>query len=167
MCANKSDFLLPRQLTIRALLGVSSDDAIFNFNLRGSKSVAMVTQTSNGYNVYDERRNYRKNYSQSNKFYNYVAICILLLKVQDDLQYLRAAANAGESSVDVKTLDMVLNRTEQGIQAIAERVVHSTHDQITSLPAVAPRGRSKDTSSINSHPHPHPRDHKKHRCNYY
>ena len=94
------------------------------------------------------------------ELYNHVANCIIL-KVQDDLQYLRAAANAGESSVDVKTLDMVLNRTEQGIQAIAERVVHSTHDQITTLPTVAQRGHSKDTSSINSHPHP--RDHKKHR----
>lgn len=72
------------------------------------------------------------------------------MKVQDDLQYLRAAANRGfvaddgDKSTDMKTVDMVIARTELGIQAVAERVLQSTHDHISTLPAVARKGKSKD-----------------------
>ena len=72
------------------------------------------------------------------------------MKVQDDLQYLRAAANRGfaaddsDKSTDLKTVDMVIARTEQGIQAVAERVLQSTHDHISTLPAVARKGKTKD-----------------------
>lgn len=72
--------------------------------------------------------------------------------MQDDLQYLRAAAakgfaDEGERSADLKTLDMVISRTEQGIQAVAEKVLQSTHDHIDTLPAVARRANSKDVKS--------------------
>lgn len=74
-----------------------------------------------------------------------------MTKVQDDLQYLRAAATKGFSeegcptSVDLETLDMVITRTEQGMQAVAEKVLHSTDDHITTLPAVARRSKDLNT----------------------
>lgn len=70
------------------------------------------------------------------------------MEVQDDLQYLRAATTRGftesDRDVDLRALDMVLNRTEQGIQAVAEKVLQSTHDHITTLPAVARTGNATD-----------------------
>lgn len=60
------------------------------------------------------------------------------------MQYLRAAATRGfaetgegDTSVDLETVKMVLARTEQGMHTVAEKVLHSTHDNITTLPAVA------------------------------
>ena len=68
-------------------------------------------------------------------------------KVQDDLQYLRDAATKGFASdvgsIDLETLDEVITRTEQGVQAVAEKVLHSSQNHITTLPAVA---RKKETN---------------------
>ena len=69
----------------------------------------------------------------------------LILQVQDDLEYLRAAARggrggeseAGLDGVDAETLEMILARTQQGMQAVAEQVLQTTQDKITTLPAVA------------------------------
>jgi hypothetical protein len=48
---------------------------------------------------------------------------------------------------------MVIARTEQGIQAVAERVLQSTHDHISTLPAVAPRGSAKEKVLIRRRKH--------------
>lgn len=76
------------------------------------------------------------------------------------MQYLRAAATRGfadgERSTNLKTLDMVITRTEEGLQAVAEKVLQSTHDHIGTLPAVARTGNFRD---VKSDPHRY----KKHR----
>lgn len=77
------------------------------------------------------------------------------------MQYLRAAAirglvdsgaGEGDASVDMEALDMVIARTEQGMQAVAEKVLQSTHDHITTLPAVARREHAKQVS-MKADPH--------------
>ena len=71
--------------------------------------------------------------------------------MQDDIQCLRAAvARAGEGELDLQTLDLAIARTERGVQAAAEKVVHAGHSTVETLPAVtqqrekhaAPEGRS-------------------------
>ena len=44
---------------------------------------------------------------------------------------------------------MVLNRTEQGVQVVAEKVLQSTQDRIATLPAVARRATSSNKSDQN------------------
>ena len=82
-------------------------------------------------------------------------------QVQDDLQYLQAAANRGvfaeqadgEATVDLDTLKMVLARTEKGMQTVAEKVLHSTQDNISTLPAVA-RKAAADNIQTDAHTKP-------------
>lgn len=71
--------------------------------------------------------------------------------MQDDLEYLRAAAakgftepGEGDAAVDLEMLKMVLARTEQGMQTVAEKVLHSRYDSITTLPAVARKVHTKE-----------------------
>jgi len=84
----------------------------------------------------------------------------MFIQVQDDLQYLRTATTRGlaDSSggeghrpVDLETLDMVIARTEEGMKAVAEKVLNSAHDDIVTLPAVARRENLNEISIKSKH----------------
>lgn len=82
---------------------------------------------------------------------------IIQFKVQDDLQYLRDAAAKGFAgdvgSVDLQTLDVVITRTEQGVQAVAEKILHSAQNHITTLPAVARKKETNGKAETDIHTH--------------
>lgn len=65
--------------------------------------------------------------------------------MQDDLDYLRDAtrgrAGEGDAGMDADTLNMVIARTQQGMQTVAERVLQTTQDKIATLPAIARRSK--------------------------
>lgn len=81
----------------------------------------------------------------------------LLMQVQDDLQYLYAAAlGLSGPGVDLETLNklkMVLGRTEKGMQTVAEKVLHSANDNVMTLPTVA-RKADTEEDSIQKYPKP-------------
>ena len=47
-----------------------------------------------------------------------------------------AATRVGDGEIDSQSLDIILARTERGVQTVAERVVHSNNSQVVTLPAV-------------------------------
>ena len=79
--------------------------------------------------------------------------------MQDDLEYLHAAATKGfaeagdgTTPMDLETVKMVLARTEQGMQTVAEKVLHSRYDSIITLPAVARKIHAKEDNSQSEAP---------------
>lgn len=53
-----------------------------------------------------------------------------------------AASRVGDGEIDPQSLDIVIARTERGVQTVAEQVVHSNNSQVVTLPAVTGRRRS-------------------------
>ncbi len=66
--------------------------------------------------------------------------------MQDDLEYLREATRGEATAADAETLDMILTRTQQGMQAVAERVLQTTQDRITTLPVISRKNVQNATS---------------------
>lgn len=52
-----------------------------------------------------------------------------------------AASRVVDGEIDPQSLELVLARTERGVQTVAERVVHSNNSQVVTLPAVTGRRR--------------------------
>lgn len=73
--------------------------------------------------------------------------------MQDDLEYLRDATRGHDAAVDAETLDMILVRTQQGMQAVAEKMLQQTQDKIATLPAIARRNIQQQNTDPDLHSH--------------
>ena len=73
--------------------------------------------------------------------------------MQDDLEYLCDATRGQDTTVDAETLDIILTRTQHGMQAVAEKVLQKTQDKIDTLPAIARRNTQNVKSDLHSKVH--------------
>lgn len=63
----------------------------------------------------------------------------ILVKVQDDLRHLKEqiiSQGVSTEIIDLRTLESAIERTEQSVRDKAEQIIHSTNNQVLTLPSL-------------------------------
>lgn len=72
----------------------------------------------------------------------------ILVKVQDDLRHLKEqiiSQGASTEIIDLRTLESAIERTEQSVRDKAEQIIHSSNNQVLTLPSLEGPGSTKKT----------------------